>query len=106
MVHAGCVIMPVFIRLGHKCRDLLSPCDGYGHVHRPALGLYIYPKGFWGVESEPVLTLKENSPLPEAERRVDPATLHYTGQGAQHTTERRGGPRHAASHRAGSPTHH
>ena len=28
----------------------------------------------------------EKSPLPEAQRRIEPATLHHTGQQAQHTT--------------------
>ena len=28
----------------------------------------------------------QKSPLPEAQRRCEPATLHHTGQQAQHTT--------------------
>ena len=34
---------------------------------------------FWGMESEPMLT-----PLPKAQRRVKPMTLHHAGQQAQH----------------------
>ena len=32
------------------------------------------------------LTPREKSPLPEAQRSVEPATLHHIGQRAQHTT--------------------
>ena len=28
MVHAGCVLLLAFTCVGHKCQDLLSPCDG------------------------------------------------------------------------------
>ena len=43
---------------------------------------------FWGIESEPTLTPRGKSPLalPEAQMGVKPATLHHTGQQAQHTT--------------------
>ena len=33
-----------------------------------------------------MLTPREKSPLPEAQRRVEPATLHHSGQRAQHTS--------------------
>ena len=38
-----------------------------------------------GIESEPMLTPREKSPLPEDQRRDGPAALHHTGQPAQHT---------------------
>ena len=49
-------------------------------VHRLDLGLYSHPKEFQGMESEPMLTPREKSPLPEAHRWVEPVTLHHTGQ--------------------------
>ena len=36
------------------------------------------------MESEPVLTPKEKSPLPEVQRRVEPEVLYHAGQRAQH----------------------
>ena len=39
------------------------------------------------MESEPMLTPREKSPLPEAQRRIEPMMLHRTGQQAQHTTD-------------------
>ena len=44
-------------------------------------------KSFGGMESEPMLTPREKSPLPEAQR-IGPMTLHHTGQSDQHTTDR------------------
>ena len=44
-----------------------------------------YSKEFLGMESEPMLTPRENSPLPEA-LRIEPTMLHHAGQGAQHNT--------------------
>ena len=38
------------------------------------------------MESEPILTPREKSPLPEAQRRIEPAPLHHAGQRAQRTT--------------------
>ena len=46
-------------------------------------------QSFGGMESEPsepMLTAKEKS-TPEAQRRIEPATLQYAGQQAQHTTD-------------------
>ena len=45
-------------------------------VQRLAFGLYSHPKEFQGMESEPVLTQRDKYPLPEAQRRIEPATLH------------------------------
>ena len=49
-------------------------------VHRLYLGLYSHLKEFWGMKSEPMLPLREKSPLPEAQGWVEPATLHDAGQ--------------------------
>ena len=38
-------------------------------------------------ESETILTPRKKSPLPEAQRRFEPATLHHGGERAQHTTD-------------------
>ena len=39
-----------------------------------------------GNEPEPMLTPREITPLPEAQRRVEPVTLRHAGQPVQHTT--------------------
>ena len=39
------------------------------------------------MESEPVIIPREKSPLPEAQRRIEPVMLHHAGQQAQHTTD-------------------
>ena len=94
-------MLPAFIRLGHECQDLLSPCDESACVHRLDLGLYSHLKeGFFcfvfffflgggggGEESEPMLTPGEQSLLPEAQRRFEPVTLYHAGHRAQHTTD-------------------
>ena len=68
--------------------NLLSPCGGM-HVRcaqtRPFLNSH--PKEFWGTESETILTERGKFPLPEAQRRVERATLHHAGQRAQLTTD-------------------
>ena len=57
-------------------------------VHRLDFGLYSHPKVFFfffffflgggegGMGSEPMSTPREKSPLPEAQRRIEPTTLH------------------------------
>ena len=40
------------------------------------------------MESKLTLTPREKSPPPEAQRRIEPMTLHHTGQWAWHTTDR------------------
>ena len=35
------------------------------YVQRPDLGLYSHPKKFWGMESDPMFTPREKSPLAE-----------------------------------------
>ena len=59
-------------------------------VHRQDLSLYLHPKEFGGMESEPMLTPREKFPLPEnsPERRMEPRTLHQAGQGAHHSTNK------------------
>ena len=47
-------------RLGHEYQDLLRPCDEM-HVCRPDFGLYSHPRGFYGMESEAMLTPREIS---------------------------------------------
>ena len=72
-------------------------------MHRLDLGLYSHPKEFFfffffflgggggegggGMEPETMLSPRGKSPLPEAQRRFEPAKLYYTGQRAQHTTD-------------------
>ena len=65
--------------------DLLSPCDGM-HDCTDYTSVYtLIRKSLWGMESEAMLTPRENSPLPQTQRRVEPATLHHTGQRATGT---------------------
>ena len=42
-------------------------------MHRLDLGLYSHLKEFWGMELETMLA------LPEAQRRLEPATLRHAG---------------------------
>ena len=90
MVHAGFV----FVASIHLSRTWMSgsfeSVQQNANVHRLDLGLYSHPKietSFGGMESELMLTPREKSPLPEAQRMIEPMTLHHAGQGAQHTTD-------------------
>ena len=56
-------------------------------MHRLDLGLYSRMKELLGMESEAMLTLRGKSPLPEAQRRVEPAMQHHTREQAHHTTD-------------------
>ena len=51
-------------------------------VHRLDLSLYSDPNEFQGMESEPILTPREKSSLPEVQRRAKNAMLHHAGQQA------------------------
>ena len=55
-------------------------------VHRLHLSLYSHPNELGGIESKPMLTPRGKSPLLEVQR-FESATLHHTGQGAQHTAD-------------------
>ena len=61
----GVLLLPTSTRLRHECRDLLSPCDGM-HVCTDETSVYtLIRKSFKGMDSEPMLTPREKSPLPE-----------------------------------------
>ena len=87
----GVFLLPAFTRSGHKRQDLLKLCDGM-HVCTDQILVYtLIWKSFGGIESEPMLTPREKSPLPEKnypQRRTEPMTLHQAGQQAQHTTNK------------------
>ena len=53
-------------------------------VHRLDLGLNSHPKEFGEMKSETISTPRGK--IPQAQRRVEAAMLHYTGQRTQHTT--------------------
>ena len=55
-------------------------------MHRLDVELYSHPKEFGDDGVRTHVNFKEKSPLPEAQRRVEPMMLHHTGQQAQHTT--------------------
>ena len=55
---------------------------------KPQTSVYtLIRKSYGGVESEPKLTPREKSPLPEAQRRIEPTTLYHAGQQSQHATD-------------------
>ena len=61
----GVFLLPAFTRLEHERQDLLSPCDGM-HMCRDWTSVYTHiRKSFWEMESEPMLTPSEKSPLSE-----------------------------------------
>ena len=58
-------LLPAFTHLEHECQNLLSPCDGV-HVCTDYTSVYtVIQKTFGGMESEPMLTPREKSPLQE-----------------------------------------
>ena len=77
MVHAWCVFVTGIHPSEHECQDLLSPCNGMHMCTDQTLVYTLTQKSFGGMESEPMLTQKEKSPLREAQRRVKPVTLHH-----------------------------
>ena len=87
----GLILLPIFTYPGHECPDHLSPCDGM-HMckHRLDVGYTLIRESFGGMDSEPMFTPREKSPLPELEvqRRIKPTTHD------------------AASCRTASPTHY
>ena len=57
-------------------------------VHKLDLGLYSHLKEFWGNGVRTHANSKgKKSPQPEAQKRIEPATLHHAGLGAQYTTD-------------------
>ena len=79
----GVFLLLAFIHLGHERQE---PVQWNACVHRLDLDLYSHPKAFVGNGVRSYVDFKEKSPLPEAQRRVEPVTLHHAGQRAQHTT--------------------
>ena len=53
-------------------------------VQRLDFGLHSH---FWGMESEPMLAQRGKSLVPDAERKLKPATLYHWGQQAKHTRD-------------------
>ena len=61
----GVFLLLAFIRLGHGCQNLLSPCDGM-HVYTQTKPRFVLsPESFGGTDSEPMLTPRGKSSLPE-----------------------------------------
>ena len=90
-LHGWCMLMCFFAGI-HLSRTWMSRSFESmwwkACVHILNLGLQSHPKEFWGMESEPMWTPREKSPLPETQRRVNLATLHHTGQQIKHNTGR------------------
>ena len=59
---------------------------GNACVHRLDRSLYSHPKEFFGNEVGTHVNSKGKIPSTEAQRRMEPTTLHHAGQPAQHTT--------------------
>ena len=87
MVHAGCVFVADIHLTKTWMSGSLESVPWNACVHRLDLGLYSYLKSFGGIVSETKLTAREKSPVPEAQRRFEPVTLHHTRQPAQLTTD-------------------
>ena len=73
-------LLLAFTGLGHEGQDLWSPCDGM-HVCTDYTSVYtVVRKRFVEMESEPMLTPREKSPLLEKkknpQRSIEPTTLH------------------------------
>ena len=68
----GVFLLPAFTCLGHECQGLLSLCDGMHACTDYTLVYTLIQKSFWGMESEPMLTPREKSSQPEAQRRIEP----------------------------------
>ena len=70
-------LLPAITHQGHELQDLLSSCDGI-LVCTDLTSVYsLIRKSFGGMESEPMLTPREKSPLPEkfsSERTHDAAS--------------------------------
>ena len=61
----GVFLLLAFTCLGHECQDLLGPRDEM-HVYTDYISVYtLIRKRVWEMESEPMLTPREKSPLPE-----------------------------------------
>ena len=61
----GLFLLPAFTRLGHERWDLLSLCDGMCVCTDQTSVFSLMWKSFGGMESEPMLTPREKSPLLE-----------------------------------------
>ena len=57
-------------------------------MHRLDFRVYSHPKKFLGNGVRTGIFFTGKFPLPEAQWRVKPATLHHAGQQAQHTSNR------------------
>ena len=76
----GVFLLPEFTGRGLEYQNLLSPCDGM-HVCTDQTSVYTHIRNsLLGMESEPMLSPRDKSSLPAAERTIEPATLHHAGQ--------------------------
>ena len=61
----GVLLLPAFTHLAHECQDLLSPCDRMHVCTDKTLVHTLLRKSYWGMESEPMLTPRGKTSLPE-----------------------------------------
>ena len=60
----GAFLLSAFTRLGHECQDCSSPCVEMLLCIDSTSVYTLFLKRFEGMESEPMLTPREKSPLP------------------------------------------
>ena len=84
----GVLLLPASVPLGHECQNLLSLCDGM-HVYTNKTSVYtiLSSQRVLGIGVRTHVNSKKKSPLPEAQWRVEPVTLHHAGQWVQHITD-------------------
>ena len=86
-VHAECVFVAGIHPPGTLTSGSFVSVRWNASVHRLDLGVYSHPQEFFGNGVRTHVNSKGKFPLPEAQRRVEPATLHDAVQPAQHTTD-------------------
>ena len=88
MVHAGCVFVAGIYLSRTRISGSFESVQWNACVHRLDLSLYSHRKSFGGMESEPMLTLREKSILLEnsSQSKIEPTMLCPAGQRAQVTS--------------------
>ena len=83
----GVFLLLAFTYLGHECQDVWV-CEVERMCAQTRPWLILSSERVFGEWSQkPCQLQRQKSPLPETQRRVEPATLRHAGQRAQHTTD-------------------
>ena len=86
MVHAGCVFIAGIHPFMTQTSVSFESAQWNACMHWLDLDLYSHLEEFLGNGVRTHANSKGKSPLPKAQRRVKPVTLHHAGQRAQNTT--------------------